>query len=87
MRSDSNQDKGRLTEFLAKTRELFPIPKNKQHHLQRGDRVMEWTLTETTQTAPLWAYVKGANFVQAISVREDKEMEQLTSGHQTTTTN
>src|SRR6202040_3599272 len=47
------KDKGRLTEFLAKTRELFPDSERKANTIfSRGDRVIsEWTLT-ATKTEP-----------------------------------
>jgi steroid delta-isomerase-like uncharacterized protein len=47
------KDKGRLTEFLAKTRELFPDSERKANTIfSSGDRVIsEWTLT-ATQTEP-----------------------------------
>ena len=43
------KDKGRLTEFLAKTRELFPDSERKANTIfSSGDRVIsEWTLTAT----------------------------------------
>jgi steroid delta-isomerase-like uncharacterized protein len=43
------KDKGRLTEFLAKTRELFPDSERKANTiLSSGDHVIsEWTLTAT----------------------------------------
>jgi steroid delta-isomerase-like uncharacterized protein len=43
------KDKGRLTEFLAKTRELFPDSERKARTIfSSGDRVVsEWTLTAT----------------------------------------
>ena len=43
------KDKGRLTEFLAKTRELFPDTERKANTIfSSGDRVIsEWTLTAT----------------------------------------
>ena len=47
------KDKGRLTEFLAKTREYFPDSERKANpSFSSGDRVIsEWTLT-ATQTEP-----------------------------------
>src|SRR5258705_12550483 len=47
------KDKGRLTEFLAKIRELFPDSERRETTiLSSGDRVIsEWTLT-ATQTEP-----------------------------------
>jgi steroid delta-isomerase-like uncharacterized protein len=47
------KDKGRLTEFLVKTRERFPDAERKDNTLfSGGDRVVsEWTLT-ATQTEP-----------------------------------
>jgi steroid delta-isomerase-like uncharacterized protein len=47
------KDKGRLIEFLAKTRELFPDSERKDYTIfSSGDRVIsEWTLT-ATQTEP-----------------------------------
>ena len=49
------KDKGRLTEFLAKTRELFPDSERKANTIfTSGDRVIsEWTLT-ATQTEPFF---------------------------------
>ena len=43
------KDKGRLTDFLAKTRELFPDTERKANTIfSSGDRVIsEWTLTAT----------------------------------------
>jgi steroid delta-isomerase-like uncharacterized protein len=47
------KDKGRLTEFLAKIRELFPDSERKANTIfSSGDRVIsEWTLT-ATKTEP-----------------------------------
>src|SRR5258707_14160081 len=47
------KDKGRLTEFLAKIRELFPDSERRDTTIfSSGDRVIsEWTLT-ATQTEP-----------------------------------
>jgi steroid delta-isomerase-like uncharacterized protein len=47
------KDKGRLIEFLAKTRELFPDSERSDNTIfSSGDRVIsEWTLT-ATQTEP-----------------------------------
>ncbi len=47
------EDKGRLTEFLAKIRELFPDSERKDNTIfSSGDRVItEWTLT-ATKTEP-----------------------------------
>src|SRR5260370_13907123 len=47
------KDKGRLTEFLAKIRELFPDSERRDNTIfHSGDRVIsEWTLT-ATQTEP-----------------------------------
>jgi steroid delta-isomerase-like uncharacterized protein len=47
------KDKGRLTEFLAKIRELFPDSERRDNTIfSSGDRVIdEWTLT-ATQTEP-----------------------------------
>ena len=47
------KDKGRLTEFLAKIRELFPDSERRDNTiLSNGDRVIsEWTLT-ATKTEP-----------------------------------
>ena len=47
------KDKGRLIEFLAKTRELFPDSERKANTIfNSGDRVIsEWTLT-ATRTEP-----------------------------------
>jgi steroid delta-isomerase-like uncharacterized protein len=44
------KNKGRLTEFLAKIRELFPDSERRDNTiLSNGDRVIsEWTLTATT---------------------------------------
>ena len=44
------KDKGRLTEFLAKIRELFPDSERRNNTIfSNGDRVIsEWTLTATT---------------------------------------
>jgi steroid delta-isomerase-like uncharacterized protein len=44
------KDKGRLTEFLAKIRELFPDSERRDNTIfSNGDRVIsEWTLTATT---------------------------------------
>jgi hypothetical protein len=65
MRSDSNF----LTEFLAKTRELFPDSERKANTIfSSGDRVIsEWTLT-ATQTEPfLGVRLKVPICVQGIS--------------------
>ena len=70
MRSDSNF----LTEFLAKTRELFPDSERKANTIfSSGDRVnSEWTLT-ATQTEPfLGVRLKVPICVQGISVVEIK---------------
>ena len=47
------KDKDRLTEFLAKTRELFPDAERKANTIfSSGDRVIsEWTLTATDRKA------------------------------------
>ena len=49
------KDKGRLTEFLAKTRELFPDSERKANTIfSSGDRVISaWTLT-ATHAEPFW---------------------------------
>jgi steroid delta-isomerase-like uncharacterized protein len=49
------KDKERLTEFLAKTRELFPDSERKANTIfSSGDRVIgEWTLT-ATHAEPFW---------------------------------
>src|SRR6267378_6864400 len=49
------KDKGRLTEFFTKTRELFPDSERKANTIfSSGDRVIsEWTLT-ATKTEPFW---------------------------------
>src|ERR1700731_4375147 len=68
------KDKGRLTEFLAKTRELFPDSERKANTIfSSGDRVVsEWTLT-ATQTEPfLGVRLKVPICVQAISVVQIK---------------
>src|SRR6266850_5304884 len=68
------KDKGRLTEFLAKTRELFPDSERKANTIfSRGDRVIsEWTLT-ATQTEPfLGVRLKVPICVQGISVVQIK---------------
>ena len=67
--------KGRLTEFLAKTRELFPDPERKANTIfSSGDRVIsEWTLT-ATQTEPFLGGLlrKVPICVQGISVVQIK---------------
>ena len=68
------KDKGRLTEFLAKTRELFPDTERKANTIfSSGDRVIsEWTLT-ATQTDPfLGVRLKVSICVQGISVVQIK---------------
>jgi len=68
------KDKGRLTEFLAKTRELFPDSERKVKTIfSSGDRVIsEWTLT-ATQTDPfLGVRLKVSICVQGISVVQIK---------------
>ena len=69
------KDKGRLTEFLAKTRELFPDSERKANTIfSSGDRVIsEWTLT-ATQTEPFLAgrLRKVPICVQGISVLQIK---------------
>ena len=68
------KDKGRLTEFLAKTRELFPDSERKANTIfSSGDRVIsEWTLT-ATQTDPfLGVRLKVPICVQGISIVQIK---------------
>jgi steroid delta-isomerase-like uncharacterized protein len=68
------KDKGRLTEFLAKTRELFPDSERKVKTIfSSGDRVIsEWTLT-ATQTDPfLGVRLKVSICVHGISVVQIK---------------
>ena len=68
------KDKGRLTEFLAKTRELFPDSERKVKTIfSSGDRVIsEWTLT-ATQTYPfLGVRLKVSICVHGISVVQIK---------------
>jgi steroid delta-isomerase-like uncharacterized protein len=68
------KDKGRLTEFLAKTRELFPDSERKANTIfSSGDRVIsEWTLT-ATQTDPfLGVRLKVSICVHGISVVQIK---------------
>src|ERR1700757_2085400 len=69
------KDKGRLTEFLAKTRELFPDSERKANTIfSSGDRVIsEWTLT-ATKTEPFWGRLvrKVEICVQGISVVQTK---------------
>jgi steroid delta-isomerase-like uncharacterized protein len=69
------KDKGRLTEFLAKTRELFPDSERKANTIfSSGDRVIsEWTLT-ATHAEPFWngRLRKEPICVQGISVVQIK---------------
>ena len=69
------KDKGRLTEFLAKTSELFPDSERKVNTIfSSGDRVIsEWTLT-ATKTEPFWGRLvrKVEICVQGISVVQTK---------------
>jgi steroid delta-isomerase-like uncharacterized protein len=69
------KDKGRLTEFLAKTRELFPDSERKANTIfSSRDRVIsEWTLA-ATKTEPFWGRLvrKVEICVQGISVVEIK---------------
>jgi steroid delta-isomerase-like uncharacterized protein len=69
------KDKGRLTEFLAKTRELFPDSERKANTIfSSGDRVIcEWTLT-ATHAVPFWngRLRKEPVCVQGISVVQIK---------------
>jgi len=68
------KDKGRLIEFLAKTRELFPDSERKANTIfNSGDRVIsEWTLT-ATQTDPfLGVRLKVSICVHGISVVQIK---------------
>jgi steroid delta-isomerase-like uncharacterized protein len=69
------KDKGRLTEFLAKTRELFPDTERKANTIfSSGDRIIsEWTLT-ATKTEPFWGRLvrKVEICVQGISVVQIK---------------
>jgi steroid delta-isomerase-like uncharacterized protein len=69
------KDKGRLIEFLAKTRELFPDTERKANTIfSSGDRVIsEWTLT-ATKTEPFWGRLvrKVEICVQGISVVQIK---------------
>jgi limonene-1,2-epoxide hydrolase len=64
-----------LTEFLAKTRELFPDTERKANTIfSSGDRVIsEWTLT-ATKTEPCWGRLerKVEIWVQGISVVQIK---------------
>ena len=64
------KDKGRLTEFLAKTRELFPDSERKANTIfSSGDRVIsEWTLTATKTEPFLGVRLKVPICVQGISV-------------------
>src|ERR1700750_636505 len=66
------KDKGRLIEFLAKTRELFPDSERKAHTIFRsGDGVVsEWTLT-APQTEPfLGVRLKVPICVQGIPIEK-----------------
>ena len=69
------KDKGRLTEFLAKTREPFPDSERKANTIfSSGDRVIsEWTLT-ATHAEPFWngRLRKEPICVQGISVVQIK---------------
>jgi ketosteroid isomerase-like protein len=69
------KDKGRLIEFLAKTRELFPDSERRDNTIfSSGDRVIsEWTLT-ATKTEPFWGGLlrKVEICVQGISVVQIK---------------
>jgi steroid delta-isomerase-like uncharacterized protein len=69
------RDKGRLTEFLAKIRELFPDSERKTNTIfSSGDRVIsQWTLT-ATQTEPFLGGTsrKVPILVQGISVVQIK---------------
>src|SRR6476661_5382651 len=64
------RDKGRLTEFLAKTGELFPDTERKANTIfSSGDRVIsEWTLTATKTDPFLGVRLKVSICVQGISV-------------------
>ena len=70
------KDKGRLTEFLAKIRELFPDSERRDTTIfSSGDRVIsEWTLT-ATQTEPFLGgrLRKVAICVRGISVVQIKD--------------
>jgi len=70
------KDRGRLTEFLAKIRELFPDSERRDNTIfSGGDRVIsEWTLT-ATQTEPfLGGQLREVPiFVQGISVVQIKQ--------------
>ena len=69
------KDKGRLTEFLARIRELFPDSERKDNTIfSSGDCVIsEWTLT-ATKTEPFWGRLvrKVEICVQGISVVQTK---------------
>jgi steroid delta-isomerase-like uncharacterized protein len=69
------KDKGRLIEFLAKTRELFPDTERRDNTIfSSGDRAInEWTLT-ATKTEPFWGGLlrKVEICVQGISVVQIK---------------
>src|ERR1700719_3486263 len=64
------KDKGRLTEFLAKTRELFPDSERKANTIfSSGDRVISERTLTATQTDPfLGVRLKVSICVQGISV-------------------
>src|SRR5260370_28027755 len=67
------RDKGRLTEFLAKTRELFPDSERKANTIfSSGDRVISaWTLT-ATHAEPFWngRLRKAPIWLQGVSVSQ-----------------
>ena len=70
------KDKGRLTEFLAKTRELFPDSERKANTiLSSGDHVIsEWTLTATQAEPFLGGRLRKVPIcVQGISVVQIKD--------------
>ena len=69
------KDKGRLTEFLAKTREPFPDSERKANTIfSSGDRVISERTLTATQTEPFWGRLvrKVEICVQGISVVEIK---------------
>src|SRR5580704_1107263 len=68
------KDKGRLTEFWAKTRELFPDSERKTNTIfSSGDRVIsEWTLTATKTEPYLGVPLKVPICLEGISVVQIK---------------
>ena len=69
------KDKGRLTEFLAKTRELFPDSERKTNSIvcSRDRIISEWTLTATKSEPFLGGLLRKVPIcVQGISVVQIK---------------